>query len=264
MLAGSLALVPVLESLNVGQPAPNPYKDTRATGINKVPHRGPVAVRAPGAKTRGLGSGLVGDYIGDGKHHGGDDQALYAFAREDLDAWQLRLQRELPSGYFGENLTTRGLDVSSAKLGEQWRIGDQVVVQVSSPRVPCATFRGRMGERGWLRRFTADERPGAYLRILVAGSICSGDAIEIIGHPDHDVTIALSFRALMTDPSVAAPAAGRWRRPARRSAPERPGLRRRPVRVEVLTLLGRGDSMISCVRACPTLRACLRSESLPA
>lgn len=192
-------LVPVLESLNVGRPAPNPYKQTKATGFGKLPQAGPLEVRAPGAKSTGLGSGLVGDYIGDGKHHGGDDQALYAYAREDLDDWQQTLQRELPAGSFGENLTTRGLDVSQARLGERWRIGPQVVVQVTGPRVPCATFRGQMGERGWLKRFTADERPGAYLRIVTPGSIRAGDPIEVIHRPEHDVTIALSFRALMTE-----------------------------------------------------------------
>lgn len=191
--------MPVLESLNLAQPVPNPYKETRATGMHKVPQREAVEVRAPGPKTTGLGSGLVGDYVGDGKHHGGDDQALYAFAREDLDSWERRLHRELPSGAFGENLTTRGLDVTGARLGERWRIGSQVEVQVTVPRVPCATFRGWMGERGWLKRFAADERPGAYLRVVTPGLIRGGDPIEVMSRPDHDVTIALTFRALMTD-----------------------------------------------------------------
>ncbi|HYP43955.1 MAG TPA: MOSC domain-containing protein [Propionibacteriaceae bacterium] len=194
--------MPVLDSVNLGHPVPNPYKDTRSTGFVKLPQLGPVEVRAPGAKRTGLGSGLVGDYVGDGKHHGGDDQALYAFAREDLDDWERMLGRELGPGSFGENLTTRGLDVSQARLGERWQIGSEVVVQVRSPRVPCATFRGQMGERGWLKRFTADERPGAYLKILTPGSVSRGDPIEVVHRPDHDVTIAMSFRALMTDRSL--------------------------------------------------------------
>lgn len=189
----------MLESLNVGQPTANPYKATRATGFDKVPQVGPVEVRAPGPKTSGLGSGLVGDYVGDVEHHGGDDQALYAFAREDLDDWQLRLQRELRSGSFGENLTTGGLDISQSLLGERWRVGREVEVQVTCPRVPGATFRGRMAEPGWLKRFTADERPGAYLRVLTPGVICGGDPIEIVHRPGHEVTVAMSFRALMTE-----------------------------------------------------------------
>ncbi len=189
--------MPLLDSVNLGKPIPNPYKDTRATGIDKIAQSEPVRVRAPGPKSLGLGSGLVGDYIGDVKHHGGDDQALYAVAREDLDAWQERLGRELRNGFFGENLTTRGLDVNDARLGERWRIGDEVVVQVTSPRTPCSTFRGQMGERGWLKTFTGEGKPGAYLRVVVPGTIRSGDAVEIVHRPDHDVTVALAFRALL-------------------------------------------------------------------
>jgi MOSC domain-containing protein YiiM len=189
--------VAILDTVNLGKPIPNPYKDTRATGIDKVAQTGPVQVRAPGPKSVGLGSGLVGDYVGDTKHHGGDEQALYAVAREDLDAWEQRLGRELRNGFFGENLTTRGLDVNEARLGERWRIGDEVVVQVTSPRTPCSTFRGQMGERGWLKTFTGEGKPGAYLRIVSPGTIRSGDAIEIVHRPEHDVTVSLAFRALL-------------------------------------------------------------------
>ena len=189
--------MPILDSLNVGVAVPNPYKTARSTGIDKVPHHEPMQVRAPGPKYTGLGSGLVGDFVGDGKHHGGDEQALYAVAREDLDAWQARLGRELRNGFFGENLTTRGLDVNEARLGERWRIGDQVVVQVTSPRTPCSTFRGQMGERGWLKTFTAEGKPGAYLSIVNPGTIRSGDPIEIVHRPEHAVSVALAFQALL-------------------------------------------------------------------
>ncbi|HEX8508571.1 MAG TPA: MOSC domain-containing protein, partial [Propionibacteriaceae bacterium] len=148
-------------------------------------------------KTVGLGSGIVGDYIGDSKHHGGDEQAVYAFAREDLDAWQRQLSRELPNGFFGENLTTRGLDVNGARLGERWQIGDEVVLQVTCPRIPCSTFRGQIGERGWLKRFTAEGKSGAYLSVVTPGWIRSGDTVQVVHRPTHDVTVELSFRALM-------------------------------------------------------------------
>jgi MOSC domain-containing protein YiiM len=191
--------VAFLDSVNIGEPVPNPHKDTLSTGIHKRPRLGPVEVRAPGPKWFGLGSGLVGDFIGDGEHHGGDQQALYSFAREDLDVWQHRLGRGLPNGYFGENLTTCGLDVNEARLGERWRIGDEVVVQVTSPRIPCSTFRGWVGEKGWLKTFTADAKPGAYLSIVSGGRIQAGDQIEIAYQPHHDVTISMSFRALTTE-----------------------------------------------------------------
>jgi MOSC domain-containing protein YiiM len=188
-----------LDSVNIGRPKPNPHKEIGWTGIGKQPTDEPVEVRAPGPKTTGLGSGLVGDFIGDGKHHGGNDQAVYAFQREDLDEWQRRLGRALPNGFFGENLTTFGLDVNDARIGERWRIGEEVVLQVTAPRIPCSTFRGWMGEKGWAKTFTAAGRPGAYLRVTAPGMIKAGDPIEIIDRPDHQVSISMMFKATTTE-----------------------------------------------------------------
>jgi MOSC domain-containing protein YiiM len=187
-----------VDSVNLGRPRPNPHKEVGWTGIGKQPTDGPVEVRAPGPKSTGRGSGLVGDFIGDGKHHGGDDQAVYAFQREDLDEWERRLGRELPNGFFGENLTTIGLDINNARIGERWRIGDEVVLQVTAPRIPCATFRGWMGEKGWAKIFTAAGRPGAYLKVITPGAIRAGDPIDVIDRPDHDVTVSLLFKATTT------------------------------------------------------------------
>ncbi len=190
-----------IDSVNIGSARPNPHKRSRSartTGIGKQPVVGPIQVRDPGAKTTGLGSGLVGDYIGDGKHHGGHDQAVYAFQREDLDVWQQRLGRELGNGFFGENLTTSGIDVNEARIGERWRIGT-LELQVTSPRTPCNTFRGWLQETGWVRKFAAEARPGAYLRVIHPGPVQAGDEIEIMDRPDHNVSIALVFRATITD-----------------------------------------------------------------
>src|SRR6478735_8633180 len=191
--------MPYVDSVNLGRPEPNPWKTDVSTGISKHPVDGPVLVRDPGPKNVGLGSGLVGDFIGDGKHHGGDSQAVYAFQREDLDEWERRLERELPSGFFGENLTTVGLEINDARIGERWRVGSEVVLQVTAPRIPCATFRGWMGEKGWAKRFTAAGRPGAYLSVIDAGTIRTGDPIEVIHQPDHQVSIGLVFRATTTE-----------------------------------------------------------------
>jgi MOSC domain-containing protein YiiM len=188
-----------LDTVNLGHRRPNPHKDVGWTGIGKQPTEGPVEVRAPGPKMTGLGSGLVGDFIGDGKHHGGDGQAVYAFQREDLDEWERRLGRELPNGFFGENLTTVALQVNDARLGERWRVGREVVLQVTAPRIPCSTFRGWIGEKGWARTFTAAGRPGTYLSVVTPGIVRAGDPIEVVHRPDHDVTIAMAFRATTTD-----------------------------------------------------------------
>ena len=102
------------------------------TGIDKRPVERARAGAAPGPKGTG-GSGLAGDEICDLRHHGGDDQAVYAYAREDLDGWEGELGRELPNGAFGENLTTAGLDVNGALIGERWRIGPLVLEVTSRP-----------------------------------------------------------------------------------------------------------------------------------
>ena len=195
-------LVAYLDSVNIGRALPNPNKSVRLTGIDKQPQDGPVWVRDPGPKTTGLGSGLVGDFIGDSQHHGGSEQAVYAFNREDLDGWETRLNRRLPNGLFGENLTIQEMDVNSARIGERWSVGDTVELMVTCPRIPCSTFRGWVGERQWLRIFTEAARPGAYLSVAAAGWIKVGDRIEVIHCPDHDVTVSLVFRALTTSPEL--------------------------------------------------------------
>ncbi|MFJ8084867.1 MOSC domain-containing protein [Streptomyces sp. NPDC096205] len=188
-----------LLSVNLGRATRVPYTDQPEglTGIDKRPAEGPVRVTAPGPKGVGAG-GLAGDAVCDTRHHGGDDQAVYAVAREDLDAWELELGRELANGVFGENLTTLGLDVSGALIGERWRIGPEVVLEVTCGRMPCRTFQAHLGEERWVKRFTERGAPGAYLRVIEPGEIRTGDPVEIVHRPDHDVTVALAFRAETT------------------------------------------------------------------
>ncbi|MEV6112276.1 MOSC domain-containing protein [Streptomyces sp. NPDC052109] len=189
-----------LLSVNLGRPRPVPYTDQAegVTGIDKKPSAGPVRVAAPGPKGVGA-SGLAGDAVCELRHHGGDDQAVYAYAREDLDDWERELGRSLANGCFGENLTTDGLVVSDALIGERWRIGSEVVLEVTSGRIPCRTFQGHLGERGWVKRFTRKGATGAYLRVIEPGEIRAGDPIEIVHRPDHGVTAAMQFRAVTTE-----------------------------------------------------------------
>ncbi|MFD1147133.1 MOSC domain-containing protein [Saccharothrix hoggarensis] len=192
--------MPSVLSVNVGSRVEFDQAAVGHTGIGKRPVAGPVDVRAPGPRGSG-GSGLVGDHVSDLRHHGGDDQAVYAYAREDLDAWSADLGRDLPPGLFGENLTTVGVDVSGARVGERWRIGG-LLLQVTCPRIPCRTFAGVMEERGWVKTFTARAWPGAYLKVLEPGSVTAGDEIVVEHRPDHDVTMSVAFRALTLEPEL--------------------------------------------------------------
>ena len=189
-----------LLSVNLGRRKHVSYTDhpEGVTGIDKRPVEGPVRLAAPGPKGIGA-SGVAGDEVCSTRHHGGDDQAVYAVAREDLDDWERELGRSLANGGFGENLTTFGLDVSGALIGERWRIGSEVVLEVTSGRIPCATFQAHVGEKQWVKRFTAKAAPGAYLRVIEPGEVRAGDAIEVVHRPDHDVTVALQFRAVTTE-----------------------------------------------------------------
>jgi len=190
-----------LLSVNIGKPRPNPWKTVALTGIDKRPVSGPVLLSDPGPKGTGT-VGLAGDAAHDVKHHGGTDQAVYAYGREDLDFWQAELGTALRSGNFGENFTTEGLDITGALIGERWQVGPDVLLEVSCPRIPCGTFQGWLGRAGWIKQFTAAARPGAYLRVIKPGLVTAGDPVTIDQRPVHDVTVAVAFRALTTEPDL--------------------------------------------------------------
>ncbi|MCX4764412.1 MOSC domain-containing protein [Streptomyces sp. NBC_01275] len=188
-----------LLSVNLGRPKAVPYTDQPQglTGIDKRPVEGSVRISAPGPKGVGA-SGLAGDAVCDLRHHGGADQAVYAVAREDLDDWERELGRPLANGAFGENLTTAGLDVSGARIGERWRIGAEVILEVTGGRIPCLTFQGHMGEQRWVKRFTQKAATGAYLRVIAPGEVRAGDPVEIVHVPEHEVTARMGFQATTT------------------------------------------------------------------
>ena len=175
-----------LHSVNVVHALiPDVRGDLDLTAIDKRPVQGWVRVGS---------LGLEGDQQYDTRHHGGPEQALYAYAREDAEWWSRELGREVTPGRFGENLSTVGLDVTGAVIGERWRIGDAgVVVEVTCPRIPCKTFHGWMDEPHWVKRFTEHGAPGAYLRVLDQGTVAAGDEIEVVHRPDHGVTIGDVF-----------------------------------------------------------------------
>lgn len=183
----------LVASLNIGTPRPVLAK-AGISGIDKRPVPGPVRVQAPGP----AGPGLAGDTICDTGHHGGPDKAVHAYAREDLDRWEPELG-PLRNGVFGENLTVAGVEVTGAELGERWRVGP-VLLQVTVPRIPCRTFAAWLERAGWVQRFTAAARPGAYLRVVEPGEVRAGDPVTVEHRPGHGVTVGTAFRALLGEP----------------------------------------------------------------
>jgi len=187
----------MLRSVNVGMPRDAAWAELGRTSIDKTPIVGPVEVHR---------LGVAGDQVSDTRHHGGPDQAVYAFSREELDWWEAQLGDELRDGEFGENLTTSGIDVNEAEVGERWRIGT-VVLEVASVRTPCNDFKQWLGRCGhdnsaWVRRFSLRERPGPYLRVLQRGVLTAGEPIEVVHRPGHGVTVSYLFRALTREPEL--------------------------------------------------------------
>lgn len=156
-----------------------------STGIDKRPVSHPVRV---------FDHHVDGDTVVDRKHHGGEFKAVYAYAREDAEWWEAEIGRPLDGGAFGENLTTVGIDVTAARIGEQWRIGS-VLLQVTEPRIPCRVFAGFWDRPHLVKEFTQAGRPGAYLRIIEEGEVTAGDGIEVVHRPGHSVTLGLAFAA---------------------------------------------------------------------
>lgn len=175
------------------------------TGIWKAPAAGRVAVR---------GVNLAGDDQADRTVHGGPDKAIYAYASEDTAWWAQQTGRDdLGPGAFGENLHTRGLDLTSARIGDRWRVGS-TLLEVRQTRIPCFKLGLRMDDPQFLRAFTDARRPGAYLGILEEGDLGAGDAVEVVWRPDHDITSGLMFDALLHDHAL---------RPRLLQAPALPG-----------------------------------------
>jgi len=175
---------------------PDPLGDLDETAIDKRPVTGRVMVRPAGV----AGVGVDGDRVVDTRDHGGPDQAVYAYAVEDRDWWSGELGRDLAPGSFGQNLDTEGLEVTGAVIGERWSVGgDGLVLEVTSPRIPCTTFQGWLDEPHWVKRFTEHGAPGAYLRVVRAGSIAAGDEVTVLPRPPHGVTVGDVFRIRRTD-----------------------------------------------------------------
>jgi MOSC domain-containing protein YiiM len=184
-------------AVSVGRPQDKEWASIGCTSIDKRNLDAPVAVHE---------LGIEGDQVSDTQHHGGPHQAVYAYAREDLDFWEAELGQPIRNGQFGENLTTEGLDLTGMEIGTRIQVGgpDGPLLEVAHVRTPCNDFKGWMGESGydpkaWVNRFTAEGRPGPDFRVLQSGTLAPGDPVEVVHRPGHGVTVRDMFVALNTD-----------------------------------------------------------------
>ncbi|WP_034383396.1 MOSC domain-containing protein [Deinococcus sp. YIM 77859] len=173
-----------LLSVNVGQPtALQVGNRTTITGIRKHPVPGRVRVTV---------TGLDGDHVLNRQHHGGPDQAVYVYTREDYDHWTETLGKPLDPGTFGENLLLSGLESAGVCVGERFRIGT-VLLEVTAPRIPCGTLGARMEDAGFVKRFAGARRPGFYTRVLEGGDVGCGDEVTREAAPGGAPTVAELF-----------------------------------------------------------------------
>jgi MOSC domain-containing protein YiiM len=179
-------------SVNVGTPRVVDWFGRRVTtAIWKEPVAGRVAV---------AGVNLNGDDQADRRVHGGPAMAVYAYAAEDYAWWSEELGMALGPGTFGENLTLEGADLHSCAVGETWEIGT-ARLRVTQPRFPCFKLGIRMGDAGFVERFAAVRRFGAYFAIERPGSIAAGDGARRLARPDEVLTIG-EFIAANEDADV--------------------------------------------------------------
>ena len=169
-----------VESVNVAVVRHDPWTRVKSgrSGIDKRPVAGPVQLQV---------DGVVGDTVCDTPNHGGPDQAVYAYATEDLAFWSAELGRLVRT--VGENLTVSGVDCNGAVVGEHWHVG-QAVLRVTGPRIPCRVFSGFLDTPDLIKRFFAAGRPGAYLAVERPAAVSAGDAVTVLGRPGHGVTVA--------------------------------------------------------------------------
>lgn len=183
-------------SVNVGQPQDITLgKHHSVSGIDKRPV--PERVRVGGL-------GLEGDHIMSRKHHGGPDQAVYIYSLDDYAAFEAVLteegQGQVPvPGSFGENLTVQGLESAAVRVGTRLEIGE-VLLEVTAPRIPCATFAAHMGDAGFVKVFRQMRRPGLYARVLKTGLVGAGDTLKVLAGPEDAPTVGEQFE-LYYDPN---------------------------------------------------------------
>ena len=163
--------------------------------------------------------GLEGDVVADTENHGGADQAVYVYSRDDYALWEAELGMALAPGAFGENLTLSSFGSESLLIGDRYRVGD-VLLEVTSPRIPCSTFATHMAEKDWVTRFRDAERPGFYARVLVEGTVRADDPVEREPAAGKSVEVLELFRLYYQhdvgreriEQALAAPIAERARR----------------------------------------------------
>jgi MOSC domain-containing protein YiiM len=129
--------------------------------------------KLPVPSARVTGEGVAGDWQKNRKYHGGPDRAICLYS-DELYAEMNRDGVEARPGDFGENFTTRGLDLQQLSPGDRLRVGNACVIEITVVRIPCNQLKkwdARMpklivGRSGWMAK------------VVREGEVKPGDPIE--------------------------------------------------------------------------------------
>lgn len=160
--------------LNVRTGKVRPFRGGKLrSAINKLSRQGRVQVTE---------LGLVGDeqqYV----MHGGPDKALHVYCESHYAKWNDLIpdrNRQFIVGGFGENLSFSGVNEGNVCIGDKFRLGAEVIVQVSEPRQPCYKLNHRFEYKKMSRLVQDTGMAGWYFRVLKPGSIQEGDELVFI------------------------------------------------------------------------------------
>lgn len=159
-----------------------------STGAAKAPRQG---------RLKATENGLEGDAQGNLKVHGGPNKAMCCYPFEFMAQWEAD-GFDLPEGAFFENLTLEGLPDQLVYLGDVFQL-DDLLVQVTQPRRPCATVSARWSNRQLPRLMQSRSRSGYYLRVLEPGTIAEGDTMRLVKRLPNSVSVAETNRIMNID-----------------------------------------------------------------
>lgn len=182
-----------IESINIGTKQTFQIgKHSYETGFVKEPVTGPVNITL---------ERVGNDYIHETKIHGTPDQAVYIYGGIDYAWWAQKLERELPPGIFGENMTIADLESGPFYIGDRLLMGN-VILEVTSPRVPCFKLAKRMKDPTFVKQFRKAQRPGLYCRVIQPGLVSAGDSVTIEPFNGTTITIQKMFDIFFTSPPI--------------------------------------------------------------
>ncbi len=132
---------------------------------------------------------IDGDSWNDVKHHGLHGQAVCLFSLELIAELKAEGYPVFP-GALGENFTTEGVDYRGVRLGDKFRVGNEVEIRITKVRRPCRTIT-IYGEGIIRATFDAGVRAGDpssprwgrsgyYAEVLKEGLVRPGDSFSLL------------------------------------------------------------------------------------